>query len=172
MAVLVRQASWKTRSRLSLAVALVAGGAAFGLYGAVSGGSSTAGAAGEAEQVPATVQPIGNTGLNRVTLSAAAAKRLGVQTAPVSARLVDGRRRTAIPYSAVLYHTNGNAWTYTSPKRLVYVPHDINVDAVRGNLALLSAGPRAGTEVVTVGAAEIWGVEYRGIDSAPEASGD
>src|SRR5207247_10876127 len=99
MAVLVRQASWKTRSRLSLAVALVAGGAAFGLYGAVSGGSSTAGAAGEAEQVPATVQPIGNTGLNRVTLSAASAQRLGVQTAPVPERLVHARPRTALPSS-------------------------------------------------------------------------
>jgi hypothetical protein len=172
MAVLVRQRSRKTRGRLSLAVAIVAGAAAVGLYGAVSGGSSTAVAAGEGEQPPATLQPIGKTGLNRVILSAAAAKRLGIQTAPVSTRLVNGQRRTVIPYSSVLYRTNGNAWTYTSPKHLVFVGHDITVDAVTGNLAILSAGPRLGSQVVTVGAPEIWGIEYGGIENAPEASGD
>ena len=172
MVVLVRRTSRKMRWGLSLAVAIVAGAAVFGLYAAVSGDSSTAVAAGEAEQAPATLQPTGKPGLNRVILSAAAAKRLGIQTALVSARLVNGQRRTAIPYSAVLYHTNGNAWTYTSPKRLVFIRRDITVDVVRGNLAILSAGPRPGTAVVTVGAPEIWGVEYHGIENAPEASGD
>jgi hypothetical protein len=172
MAVSVRQSSRMMRSRMSLAVAVAAGAGAVGVYATVSGSSSTAVAAGEAEQPAATLKPIGKTGRNRVILSASAARRLGVETAPVSARLVNGERRVVIPYSAVLYQTNGNAWTYISPKHLVFVRHDIVVDAVRGNLAILSVGPRLGTEVVTVGAPEIWGIEYGGIENAPEASGD
>jgi hypothetical protein len=34
---------------------------------------------------------------------------------------------------------------------------------IAGGRAVLSAGPRAGTKVVTVGAEELWGVEYGGI---------
>jgi hypothetical protein len=152
----------------SLAVAAIGGGA----YAVFSGASSPAAAAGKAEEAAATLQRVGKTGIERVILSPAAARRLGIQTQTVSMRLVDGRRRLVVPYSAILYHANGNAWAYVSPKPNVFVRHDLTVASVTGNFAVLSAGPRVGVRVVTVGAPEIWGVEFGNIDKAPEASGD
>jgi hypothetical protein len=77
---------------------------------------------------------------------------------------VNGEQRSVIPYAAVLYDSNGETWTYTSPKPLVFVRHDIRVDDIRDDLAVLSAGPPLGTVVVTVGSAELWGIEYGEIE--------
>jgi hypothetical protein len=114
----------------------------------------------DAAESPAAVEQIKGTELNRVTLTPEAAKRLDVQTATARS---DGER-TMIPYSAVLYDPDGQTWTYTSPKRLVFVRKDIRVDRIDGDSAILAAGPSAGTTVVTVGADELWGVEYGGIE--------
>ncbi|HET8873317.1 MAG TPA: hypothetical protein VFM83_06485 [Gaiellaceae bacterium] len=114
----------------------------------------------DAAESPAAVEQIKGTELNRVTLTAEAAKRLDVQT--VAARS-DGKR-TVIPYAAVLYDPDGRTWTYTSPEQLVFVRKDINVDRIDGDSAILIAGPSPGTAVVTVGADELWGVEYGGIE--------
>jgi hypothetical protein len=54
---------------------------------------------------------------------------------------------------------NGETWTYTSPEPLTFVRAPITVEAIDADLAYLSAGPAPGTEVVTVGAAELFGVE-------------
>jgi hypothetical protein len=114
----------------------------------------------DAAESPAAVEQIKGTELNRVTLTAEAAKRLDVQT--VTARS-DGKR-TVIPYAAVLYDPDGRTWTYTSPGQLVFVRKDINVARIDGDSAILNAGPSPGTAVVTVGADELWGVEYGGIE--------
>lgn len=125
------------------------------------GGSSSS--AAEDESGPATVEPIDGTKLLRVTLTAKAAERLGIQTdrvrlAQVSRNGIEGRRKV-IPYAAVLYGTHGETSTYTNPQQLVYVRQDIDVDYVDGNRAVLAAGPASGTAVVTVGAAELLGAE-------------
>jgi hypothetical protein len=173
MAVSVSTGSASRRGRVSLVAAtLVAAAIGGAAYVAVTHGSSSAAAAGKAEETAATVQPIGKTGIDRIILSPVAAKRLGIRTGVVSTRLVDGRRRLTIPYAAILYHANGVAWTYVSPKPHVFVPHDITVTSVNGDVAILKAGPRLGSRVVTVGAPEIWGVAFGSIDEAPEASGD
>ena len=109
---------------------------------------------------PAAVEQISGTELNRITLTAEAAKRLDVHT--VAAR--SNGKRTVIPYAAVLYDPDGKTWTYTSPKQLVFVRKDISVDRIDGDSAILIAGPSAGTKVVTVGGDELWGVEYGGIE--------
>jgi hypothetical protein len=72
------------------------------------------------------------------------------------------RARTAkvIPYDAVIYAADGKTFTYTSPKPLNYVRAPITVTDIRGNKAYLSAGPPAGTAVVTVGSQELFGTEY------------
>jgi hypothetical protein len=106
---------------------------------------------------PATVEPIKGTDLSRVTLSAQAARRLGIKTAPVAR---EGGHRTVIPYDAVLYAADGKTFTYTSPKPLVFVRHAISVKDIKGDRALLSAGPPIGTAVVTVGSQELFGTEY------------
>jgi hypothetical protein len=136
-------------------IALVVIGVAL-LVAGCGGGSGE-----EATGDPATVEAIAGSDLSRVILTSEAAKRIDVQTALV--RSAAGKR-TVIPYDAVLYDPNGDTWTYTSPKHLVFVRQDITVDRIEGDRAILSAGPSSGTPVVTVGATELWGVEYGGIE--------
>jgi hypothetical protein len=119
-------------------------------------------------QAPAVVQPkveavtveaIPGSDLERLTLSEHAAKRLGVQTTPVAAGPAGQASRTSVPYSAIVYDAAGATWMYTSPNPLVFVRHEVVVDRVTADQAFLSAGPAIGTPVVTVGAAELWGIE-------------
>jgi hypothetical protein len=99
-------------------------------------------------------------GSNQITLTADAARRIDVKTAAVKS---DGGD-TVIPYSAVLYDPDGATWTYTNPKPLVFVRADITVKEIDGDRAVLTKGPATGTAVVTLGATELWGVEYGGIE--------
>jgi hypothetical protein len=64
-----------------------------------------------------------------------------------------------VPYAAVLYDARGNTWVYTTPNPLTFVRHVIHIDYIEGDLAVLSDGPPSGTEVVIVGAAELFGAE-------------
>jgi hypothetical protein len=115
----------------------------------------------EGDAQPAVVEH--GTEVDRVVLTREAAKRLDIHTAEV--RKGDrNARRTVIPYSAVLYDPDGATWTYTNPAPLVFARQDITVDRIEGKSAFLSAGPPVGTSVVTVGADELWGVEYGGIE--------
>ncbi|MFB3738274.1 MAG: hypothetical protein ACE14W_04830 [Candidatus Velamenicoccus archaeovorus] len=109
---------------------------------------------------PATIQPIEGSEVARITLSEDAARRLGIQTAPVERLRGDGGSRTAIPYAAVLYDPSGHTWAYTTPEPLVFVREPIRVHRIDGNRAILSDSPPPGTEVVIVGASELLGVEY------------
>lgn len=91
-----------------------------------------------------------------VRLTPRAAERLDIQTTTVQAG--EGEQRL-IPYSAVVYMPDGSSWTYVKSTGLEFVRGSINVEAVRGDTAILSEGPAPGTEVVTVGVSELWGVE-------------
>ena len=104
----------------------------------------------------ATVEQIKGSDLNRITLSAGAADRIGVRTAPVRTA---ARKLEAIPYSAVMYDPEGNAYTYESPRRLTFVRHAIAIDHLTATVAYLRKGPPVGRPVVTVGAAELLGTE-------------
>jgi hypothetical protein len=117
----------------------------------------------EAAKEPAVVEQVKGTDVKRVVLSSEAAQRLGIRTATVRSD-GPGSHLTIIPYAAVLYDPDGATWTYTNPKRLVFVREDITVDRVEGNSALLTKGPPVGAAIVTVGSTEIWGVEYGGIE--------
>jgi hypothetical protein len=64
-----------------------------------------------------------------------------------------------IPAAAVEYNNDGSTFTYTNPEPFAYVQQPITVDTINASQAVLSAGPAAGTQVVTVGAAELLGVE-------------
>jgi hypothetical protein len=116
---------------------------------------------GEEESTPpAVTEQVKGTDTIRVTFTAEAAERIGVKTVKV------GRSgaNTVIPFDAVLYDPDGTAWTYTSPRPLVFERQDISVARFVGDSALLTKGPAVGTSVVTAGATEIWGVEYGGIE--------
>ena len=109
---------------------------------------------------PATVEAIEGSDLSRVILTADAAKRIDIQTAPARNEQVNGAQHEVIPYDAVLYDAHGEAWTYTSPAPLTFVRHHITVDSIDGDRAILSEGPPAGMAVVTVGAAQLYGAEF------------
>lgn len=108
---------------------------------------------------PAQVTPITGTNLSRVTLTERAAQRLGITTDTVRPAPANNGA-TVIPYAAVLYDTNGATWAYTNPEALVYVRHQITVDSIDQDVAVLSDGPPVGTRVVTTGAAELFGAEF------------
>jgi hypothetical protein len=105
---------------------------------------------------PAELEPIKGTDVQRVVFDAEGAERVGLQTAPVR----ENGQETVIPYDAVIYTSDGKTYTYTAPEPLTYVRQEIVIDDVVGDSAMLSAGPPAGTEVVTVGAAEVYGTEF------------
>jgi hypothetical protein len=153
----------RRRRWLTVTASMVAAGVtAFAVYDGVS--SSPRASAGPKTDRPATVEVIGKTGLKRVVLTPDAARRLDIHTAQVGQALVNGEPRAVIPYAAVLYDSDGKTWTYTSPKHLVFVRRDIDVDAIEGDRAVLADGPRPGTTIVTVGSAELWGIEYGEIE--------
>jgi hypothetical protein len=68
-------------------------------------------------------------------------------------------KQKIVPYSAVYYDAKGTAWVYINPKPLTFERRRVAVDRVVGNLAILSEGPPAGTPVVSVGAALLYGAE-------------
>ena len=72
---------------------------------------------------------------------------------------VSGKIQKTIPYSAVIYDADGGTWAYTTSEHLTFVRDEIKVERIDGDTAYLSDGPAAGTEVVTVGAAELVGLE-------------
>jgi hypothetical protein len=108
---------------------------------------------------PASLEAIEGTDLNRITLTARAAERLGIETAVAQAETINGNQRLLIPYSAVIYDINGNTWIYISPEALTYVRQAITVDYIDDNQAILIEGPEEGSEVVTIGVAELYGTD-------------
>jgi hypothetical protein len=72
-----------------------------------------------------------------------------------------GTLRKVVPHAAVLYDVHGNTWVYTSPAPRTYVRHQIKIDYIDGDVAVLSDGPPTDTPVVTVGAALLLGTETR-----------
>ncbi len=125
--------------------------------------SACAQAASEAESShaqPAKVEAVSGSDLSRITLTERAVERIDLQTAEVRAGKAAG---TVVPYSAVVYDPTGATWVYTSPKTREFLRASITVDRIDGDTAFLSDGPAAGTVVVSVGAAELYGAEL-GID--------
>ncbi len=111
------------------------------------------------EDKPVRLEPIAGTDLNRVTLTDKAAERLGLETSPVLTQQVDGTDRFVVPYAALLYDPSGQAWVYVSVEPLVFVRQAVTVDSINGDEVLLSEGPEAGANVVTLGATELFGAE-------------
>lgn len=143
---------WTTAFPLIAAV-IAAGAALAGCADVPAAGSS-------AEAEISTVEPVAGSDVSRVTLSAQAAHRLGIQTDAVRETVVAGLARKVVPYSAVLYDATGKSYAYGNPQPLVYIRVPLDVDSVDGELAVLNDGPPAGTAVVTVGASELFGTEF------------
>lgn len=122
------------------------------------GACATASNAPDAEEAgqPPAVHTEEN-GKSRLTLTEDAVQRIDIQT--VSVRDGEGANQI-IPYAAILYDAEGHTWAYTNPENLVFVREPIVVDHIQGDEAFLSEGLLpAGSSVVTIGAAELYGAE-------------
>jgi hypothetical protein len=124
---------------------------------AACGGTSDEAGAGGNE--PARLEPVEGTDVSRVILTAKAAERLGIQTAMVQNGEGRHAQLTVMPYSALVYDTNGRAWAYTSHEQLTFVRARLTIERIEEQNVFLLDGPPPGTSVVTVGAAELYGTE-------------
>jgi len=71
----------------------------------------------------------------------------------------NNEKQKVVPYSAIFYDAQGNAWVYVNTKPLTYERETVRVERIAGQLAVLSEGPSVGTPVVTIGASMLHGVE-------------
>src|SRR5690242_8486121 len=119
-------------------------------------------AATPAETPPALIKPVAGSQIPQLQLTERAVQRLGIVTQPVRPMTTTAGQpaHAVIPYSAVVYDHDGSTWTYVDTAASTYDQEPIPSTGNDGQAALLSAGPAAGTPVVTVGAAELLGTEY------------
>ena len=68
-------------------------------------------------------------------------------------------KHEVVPYESLIYNDEAKTFVYTSAKALEYERVPVTVDRIEGNRVFVSKGPAAGTEVVTVGATEVYGAE-------------
>lgn len=72
----------------------------------------------------------------------------------------NGVVQKVIPYAALIYDVEGGTWVYVKePDALSFIRQSVTVDFILGDQAYLVEGPEVGTQVVTMGAAELYGVE-------------
>ncbi len=105
---------------------------------------------------PATVADIAGSDVKAVTLTEDASRRIQLDTAAITS---GPRACSTIPYSAVLYDAAGDTWAYTNRDPLVFVRERIEIDRIDGDDVILLSGPDNGVQVVTRGAAELFGAE-------------
>jgi hypothetical protein len=137
--------------------------AAAGLVAGVAVIVAGCGSAAPAADPPAKVTPIAGSQVQRLQLTERAIQRLGIATQPVREAPVGTAAKgihEIIPYSAVVYDTDGSTWAYVNTAANTYVRQPVKIAAIEGSAAGLASGPAVGAAVVTVGAAELLGTEY------------
>jgi hypothetical protein len=110
--------------------------------------------AGEPYEPAAVVTP-GPNQPARVTLTDEAANRVALQTTKV--RLEDGDLE--VEHAALVLDKKGMPWVFTVVGPRTYVRAAVEIKEIDDELMILASGPPPGTEVVTVGAIELWGTE-------------
>jgi multidrug efflux pump subunit AcrA (membrane-fusion protein) len=131
---------------LALLVAVV-------LVGAIAGCSNAGDGSDDEVRAPSTLTEVGE--LKQVTLTEDAEIRLDLETAVAE----EARGLTVVPYAALIYDGAGDPWVYTVPEARSYLRAPVVVDSIDGDDVRISEGLRPGTEVLTVGAAEVYGSE-------------
>jgi hypothetical protein len=152
-----------TRNLCRLALALVTT-----MLGVTGCGQAAASEHAPATRPAAKVEAGDGSHPARITLSEEAVRRLGIETQPVRTANGSGAGARAgagagaallIPYSAVVYDAEGSAWAFTSPSQRTYVRAPLTILSVENDRVTLTSGPPPGTQLVTVGAAELVGTE-------------
>jgi hypothetical protein len=144
---------WHMRHRIRVAISPVLVAA---LQLSSSGATFSALAEAAVKIPPAQVEPIAETQLKRIKLNAKAAQRLDIQTADVRQ---EPSGKKVVPYAAIVYDLKGAAWVYTNSAPLTYVRQKVTVELISGDEAYVIDGPPAGTPIVIVGVAELYGAE-------------
>ncbi len=114
----------------------------------------------EASAPPARVEAMNGTQPSRVILTEQGVERLDLQTMPVVRLEGPDPVTSAVPYGAVIYDAQGDAWVYASGADRTFIRQAISIESIVGDRAYLSDGPDEGTQVVSVGAAELFGTEF------------
>ena len=108
---------------------------------------------------------------DKIVLTAVGAPRIGLATATAHTATAKAksdrnhhkrtRRASAvvIPASAVVYDPSGKTYVFVSVGRLAFAEVPVVVNYMNGNAAYLRSGPRAGAQVVSHGAEELYGVQ-------------
>jgi hypothetical protein len=105
---------------------------------------------------PAHLESAGPDQPAKVILTDEAQRRIQLQTTLVKPHGAD----VSVDQAALVYDKKGKPWVFTVIGPLTYVRAAVGIKEVPDdNQAILSSGPPAGTEVVTVGAIELWGTE-------------
>jgi hypothetical protein len=104
---------------------------------------------------PAKLVEVEGSDFKHVTFTQEGADRTGLRIRKVTRRA----GHVAVPYASVIYDGEGTSYVYVSPKPLTYRRAEVEIARVSGPRALLTAGPEPGTDVVTVGATEVYGTE-------------
>jgi hypothetical protein len=115
------------------------------------------------ESQPYELEQIKGTDLNRVKLPDEIAARIDLRTVKVGGT----RRQKRVPHEALIYNPSGQVFVYTKPKPETYVRAPVTVTRAVGDQVVLSKGPPIGTEIVTVGSAELLATEYEILNQHP-----
>ncbi|WP_426978066.1 hypothetical protein ACQCSU_02450 [Pseudarthrobacter sp. O4] len=107
---------------------------------------------------PAKVEKNATTGIARLTLTERGLDRLDLKIETVKPGA--GGTEVLLPYASLLYDSSGKTWVYTNPAARVYQRQAVTVSKVEAGVVTATDGPAAGTNVVTVGAAELFGAEF------------
>ena len=94
-----------------------------------------------------------------LTLTAKAIERIDIKTGKVEKR---DQAPMVVPYSALIYNPQGETFVFESREDRKFVRVPVTVEKVVGNDVMLAKGPAAGTEIATVGVAELYGSEGKG----------
>jgi hypothetical protein len=104
---------------------------------------------------PAALESTGQDKPARVILTEEAVDRVALQTTEVKALGKD----LTVDHAALVFDKVGKPWVFSVIGPRTYVRAAVTIKEVQDNVVTLSAGPPAGTQVVTVGAIELWGAE-------------
>jgi hypothetical protein len=113
-------------------------------------------AASDEPPPPARVVRVHGTKVRRIILTPRAVHRLGLRTVPVAAASTG----LTVPYSALIYDPQGRTWVYAQVRPRTFQRARVTVDRIEGDTAVVSAAPPAGTKVVSVATAEVYGTEF------------
>jgi hypothetical protein len=104
---------------------------------------------------PAALESTGPDKPARITLTDEAVDRVALQTTEVKTLGKD----LTVDHAALVFDKAGKPWVFTVVGPRTYVRAAIGIKETQDGVVIMSSGPPVGTQVVTVGAIELWGTE-------------